>query len=349
MIEIMADNTPPELSLSAWQLIQAMQDGVVITDPNGTIRAVNQTFCDVTGYGRQEVIGQNPRLLQSGKHGRRFYMRMWSSIRRNGCWQGEIWNRRKSGELYPEWLTIGAIEDSWGHTRFYLGVFRDITNPKLNEERLKRLAHYDPLTRLPNRRLFHERLIHELTRRLPGRSLAVLFLDLDHFKDVNDQLGHAAGDLLLQAVGARLRGCVRRTDTVARWAGDEFSILLNPVSGRRDAERIATKILRVLNRPFTLNGRRTRTSGSIGGCVLVGNATPNQLMRKADRAMYAAKNHGRNGVRFWTRAVSLQRTSAPRASGRAPVPATQSLSKRGRRKAAPSDRKTPQAQTGLGP
>ena len=328
----MAEKGKPPLTLSAWQVIQAMQDGVVITDPNGTIRAVNRAFCAVTGYARLEVIGKNPRMLHSGKHGRSFYKLMWSSIRRKGVWQGEIWNRRKNGSIYPEWLTVSAIKNPWGHTRCYLGVFRDITSPKLDEERLRQLAQYDPLTGLPNRRLLNERLARAAARRLPGRRLAVLFLDLDHFKDINDRLGHAAGDLLLQAVAGRLRGCVRGTDTVARWAGDEFAVLLNPVSGRGDAERVAGKILRVLRRPFTLNGRRARTTASIGLCMLEGKPTPGQLLSRADKAMYAVKNHGRNGVRFWTRAVSLQRTSAPGTEGEAPRPGTPSLSERGRRK-----------------
>lgn len=295
------------LPLSASQLIQAMHDGVVITDPNGTIRAVNRAFCAVTGYSRLEVIGRNPRMLHSGKHGRAFYTQLWSSIRRNGFWQGEIWNRRKNGAVYPEWLTISAIKDPSGHTRCYLGVFRDITNPKLDEERLRQLAQFDPLTGLPNRRLFNERLRRALTRPT-GRGLAVLFLDLDHFKAINDRWGHVVGDHFLQAVGARLRGCVRRTDTVARWAGDEFVFLLDPVAKRGDVERVAKKIIRVLNRPFTLDGRRARTTASIGGCLLEGKAASEQLLRRADQAMYAVKNHGRNSVKFWTRAVSLRRT-----------------------------------------
>ncbi len=223
-------------------------------------------------------------MLHSGKHGRAFYAQMWSSIHRNGVWEGEIWN------------------------------------PKLDEERLKQLAQYDPLTGLPNRRLLNERLQRVVSRHLPDRGLAVLFLDLDHFKDINDRWGHAAGDLLLQAVAARLHGCVRRTDTVARWAGDEFAVLLNPISGRGDAQRVADKILRVLRRPFTLNGRRARTTASIGSCLLGGKSTPNQLLRRADQAMYEIKEHGRNGVRFWTRAVSLRRTSAPGTNGASPSP-----------------------------
>ena len=261
----MAKTRAPAMSISAWQVIQSMLDGVLVTDPRGAIMAVNDSFCAVTGYERAEVIGRNPRFLHSGRQAGDFYARMWDCILRAGRWQGEIWNRRKSGELYPEWLTISAIKDARGHTLCYVGVSRDITSPKQHEERLDRLAHYDPVTGLPNRRLFHERLKSALENRSAARRLAVLFLDLDHFKEINDHWGHAAGDMFLRAVGARLRGCVRRTDTVARWAGDEFAVLLNPVSGRGDAARVARKILRLMRLPFTWHGCQTRTSVSIGG------------------------------------------------------------------------------------
>lgn len=310
-LDIMAKACAPALSITAWQMIQSMLDGVVITDPRGTIMAANDAFCAVTGYSRSEITGRNPSLLHSGKHGRAFYSQMWAAILQAGCWQGEIWNRRKNGELYLEWLTISAVTDDWGHTRCYLGISRDITNPKMNEERLKHLAQYDPLTSLPNRRLFHERLGRALARRPSAKRLAVLFLDLDHFKEINDRWGHAVGDAFLQAVGGRLRGCVRRTDTVARWAGDEFAVLLNPVCGRSDAARVARKILRVMRRPFTLRGRRTVTSASIGGCLYDGKASAERLLAKADRAMYTVKKLGRDDFRFWTRAVALRHTSVP--------------------------------------
>lgn len=298
----MARASAPALSITAWQVIQSMRDGVVITDPNGTIMAANDAFCAATGYSAAELLGRNPRMLRSGKHDRGFYARMWADIARTRSWQGEIWNRRKNGELYLEWLTISATTDNWGHTRCYIGISRDITSPKLNEERLKHLAQYDPLTGLPNRRFFHEMLRRALALRPPDGRLAVLFLDLDHFKDINDRWGHAAGDAFLQAVAARLRGCVRRSDAVSRWAGDEFAVLLNPVFGRRDAERVAKKILGVMRRPFNMHGRRTTTSASIGGCMLEGRASPERLLAKADRAMYVVKKLGRDDFRFWTKA-----------------------------------------------
>lgn len=294
----MSGKNSPSPSVSAWQIIQAMRDGVAITGLDGTILAVNRAFSAMTGYARHEAVGKSSRMLQSGKHGRLFYAQMWSSLLRSGSWQGEIWNKKKNGDIYPEWLTISTIKDANGRPRYYLAVFRDITSHKRREERLKKLAQYDTLTGLPNRRLFSERFKRALSLRPPGGLMAVLFLDLDHFKEINDHWGHAAGDLFLQAVGARLAGCVRRTDTVARWSGDEFALLLNPVSGCRDAGRIARKILRVLRRPFTLHGHRIRTTASIGGSLLEGKATAGRLIRKADRAMYAVKKHGRDNVEF---------------------------------------------------
>lgn len=312
----MSGKNGPSISLTASQVIEAIQDGVIVTDLKGAILAVNRAFCAVTGYSRRDVIGKNPRMLHSGRHDRDFYGAMWRSILETGRWQGEIWNRRKGGDVYPEWLEISAVKDAQGRACRYLGVFRDITKPKRKEERLRELAQYDPLTGLPNRRLFHERLQRALARRPRGPRPAVLFLDVDHFKDVNDRWGHAAGDAFLRAVGARLRGCVRRTDTVARWGGDEFAVLLDPLIGRLDAERVARKILRVLHRPFTLSGRRITTSASIGARVAEGKETPNGLIRKADAAMYAVKERGRNDVRFWTPVIGGRRRARPaRAAG----------------------------------
>lgn len=285
--------------LSVRQMIEALQDGVILTDPRGTIKAVNRAFCAVTGYARREVIGKNPRILHSGRQGRSFYSEIWSSLLRDGTWRGEIWNRRRNGESYPEFLAISAIKSAEGKPLYYLGVFSDISGRKASEERLNRWARYDALTNLPNRRLFNERLKRILADRRSTRRLAVFFLDLDHFKEINDRWGHAAGDLFLRAVGARLAGCVRATDVVARWAGDEFLVLMNPIDGRPDAVRVARKILRVLNRPFMLHGRRVRTAASIGISLLGGKASAAELIRNADKAMYAVKKCGRNGFAFY--------------------------------------------------
>lgn len=302
----MVEKPPPALSLSAWQVIQAMPDGVVLTDPRGAIIAVNRVFCAVTGYAPSEVIGRNPRLLHSGRHDRAFYRGMWAAIAKTGRWQGEIWNRRKNGEIYPEWLTITRIQDAWGRTRCFLGVFRDITSPKLYEERLKELAQRDALTGLSNRRLFRDRLARAAKRRGAKGRAAVLFLDIDRFKEVNDARGHAAGDALLQTVGARLRGCVRRSDLVARWGGDEFAVLLSPIDGRRGAARVARKILGVMRRPFSLGGKRARATVSVGICMLDGRTAADTIVARADRAMYAVKKRGRDGFAL-LRAGSLHR------------------------------------------
>jgi diguanylate cyclase (GGDEF)-like protein/PAS domain S-box-containing protein len=283
------------LRLSARQVIEAVQDAVVVADPHGTIQAVNRAFTAVTGYSSREAVGRNPRMLQSGRHGRLFYAMMWSSLLRKGSWRGEIWNRRKDGRIYPEWLAISAVKDAKGQLVCYLGVFSDITVRKTSEEQMNRLVQYDSLTGLPNRRLFGEKLRRAMGSPAARRQAAVLFLDLDHFKEINDHWGHAAGDLFLRAVGARLDGCVRRTDVVARWAGDEFLVLLTPIGGRQDVVRVVRKILRVLNRTFILHGHKVRTAASIGVCLLDERTTPAEAVRRADRAMYAVKKLGRNG------------------------------------------------------
>lgn len=281
--------------LSARQLIEAMHEGVILADPRGTIRAVNRAFSAVTGYSRREALGKNPSMLQSGRHGRPFYSAMWSTVLEHGSWCGEIWNRRKNGTIYPEWLEISTIKDAKGSTRCYLGVFNDITHRKISEERLKRQTQHDLLTDLPNRRLFSERLARAMDRSSSGRKLAVISLDIDRFKDINDHWGHATGDLFLRAVGARLQGCVRRTDTVARWGGDEFAVLLTPLAKRQDAARVAKKIARVLNQPFNLHGHATKTSASLGVCMLEAASAPAALIRRADKAMYSVKKRGGNG------------------------------------------------------
>lgn len=285
--------------LSARQVLEGLRDGAVVVAPDGAIRAVNRAFCSVTGYTRREAIGKNPRMLQSGRHNRSFYAKLWSSLLRKGVWQGEIWNRRKNGNVYPEWLTISVIRDENGETLCYLGVFSDITIRKTSEEKLNRLAEHDALTGLPNRRFFVEKLRRMKKTADPRHPTAVLFLDLDRFKEINDRWGHAAGDQFLSAVGERLNGCVRRTDTVARWGGDEFIIFLDPISGRRNAARVARKILRVLRQPFTSRDRRIRATASIGVCLIDEKTSSSEAVRKADRAMYAVKKSGRNNFNIY--------------------------------------------------
>lgn len=284
------------LPISSRELIEALRDGAFITDAHGTIIAANRAFSRTSGYSQQEILGKMPRMFKSEPHDRMYDSRVWLSLRRHGTWQGEILSKRKSGDVVPEWLTISTIRNPHEGTFYYLAVFRDITRHKRAEESLKRLAHYDALTGLPNRRLFNEYFHRAIASCSRDRLIAILFLDLDRFKEINDQLGHAAGDRVLAAVGARLTGCLRRTDTVARWAGDEFVLLLDPVSGPEDVVRIARKILRVLRRPFTVHGHRAQATASIGGCVLDRSSSAGQLLEKADQAMYAAKRRGRDAV-----------------------------------------------------
>ena len=245
-------------------------EGVTIAKQDGTVVAVNRAFCTITGYDRAEVIGQNPRMLQSGRHDRKFYAEMWETIKRHGRWQGEVWNRRKSGDIYPQWLSITTVDAPLGQPTHYVATFSDITHQKQNEERIQLLAFSDPLTGLPNRRLLLDRLEHALivsTRNQRGGAL--FFIDLDDFKGLNDTRGHYMGDLLLQQVAQRLVGCVRKGDTVARLGGDEFVIMLEGLSqdalqAVKQAEAVGATILLALNEPYLLQGSAHHNTPSIG-------------------------------------------------------------------------------------
>jgi diguanylate cyclase (GGDEF)-like protein/PAS domain S-box-containing protein len=275
-------------------------EGVMITAPDGTILDVNRAFTQVTGYTREEAVGSTPRLLKSGRHDEQFYLRIWEALRREGHWNGEIWNRRKNGETYPEWLSINVVEDEAGAVSHYVALFSDITTTKRNEERLDRLAHYDPLTGLPNRTLFRERLEQALAlaeRR--GAPLGLLFIDLDRFKMVNDTLGHGAGDQLLAEVARRLRRCLRRSDTAARLSGDEFVTILAEVDGAEGAKEVARKILTTMAYPFEVGGQEVFVTTSIGIAIYPHHGTDAEsLVKAADLAMYDAKERGRNNYRL---------------------------------------------------
>lgn len=282
------------------------QEGMFITDDRGLILRVNQAFTEITGYPAEEAIGQTPRLLSSGRHDAAFYGAMHDSIRRTGKWHGEIWNRRKNGEIFPEWLTITAVKDSTGKLTHHVSTLTDITQRKAADDQIKHLAFYDPLTRLPNRRLLIDRLQQGLavsTR--SGREGALLFLDLDNFKILNDTLGHHKGDLLLQQVAQRLSGCVREGDTVARLGGDEFVVMLEDLSedaseAATQAEAVGEKILTALNQPYDLAGQEYHNTPSIGITLFVDHQnSSDELMKRADLAMYQAKAAGRNTLRFF--------------------------------------------------
>lgn len=285
----------------AGTVFEASSDAIMITDARNLIIAVNAAFCEITGYREEEAIGQTPTILSSGKHDADFYRDMWQRLEETGRWSGEIWNRRKNGEIYVEWLTLNAVKNHRGETSHYVAIFADITEHKQAEEHVRHLAHYDALTDLPNRTLFSDRLGQALIKaqRNHGKA-AVMFLDLDRFKVINDTLGHSIGDLLLQAVAARLTGCVREGDTVSRLGGDEFVILLPEIRDAEDTYVVAQKLLAAAALPFELRGHELHISASIGISFYPDDgASAEVLMRNADAAMYRAKEMGRNNYQFY--------------------------------------------------
>lgn len=288
------------------------QEGIFITDAEERIVRVNQAFTAMTGYTPREAIGQTPRLLHSGRHDAEFYRRLREGLAREGFWQGEIWNRRKSGEVFAEWVTISAVRDRSGRITHYVAAFSDITEHKRAEEQIQQLAFYDPLTRLPNRRLFHDRFDQALAASARNNSRgALMFLDLDGFKGLNDQHGHVMGDALLTEVARRLSASVRETDTVARLGGDEFVVVLEHLDEGREAAashagRVAEKLRQALAQPYLLvlpaggAGVSHRCTASIGVCLFNGHGEArDELLKQADIAMYRAKSAGRNAIRFF--------------------------------------------------
>jgi diguanylate cyclase (GGDEF)-like protein/PAS domain S-box-containing protein len=295
------------------------QEGMFITDAQNVILRVNRAFSEITGYSSEEVIGQTPRLLSSGRHDAAFYAEMRESIQHSRSWQGEIWNRRKNNQVYPEWLTITAVTDSSGAITHYVSTLTDISQRKASEEKIQYLAFYDSLTCLPNRRLLVDRLQQALASSARSeRRGALLFIDLDNFKLLNDTLGHDKGDLLLQQVAQRLTASVREGDSVARLGGDEFVLLLddlseNPNEAANQAEAVGEKILAALNQPYDLAGHSYHSTPSIGVTLFAGHQSGvDELMKHADLAMYEAKNAGRNTLRFFD--PQMQATITARAS-----------------------------------
>jgi len=282
------------------------QEGIIVTDAECGILRVNQAFTRITGYTLEEVRGQNPRILSSGRHDKEFFRGMWRSITESGGWEGEVWNRRKNGEIFPEHLAITAVKGESGVITNYVGTLNDITASKAAENEIRNLAFYDPLTHLPNRRLLLDRLKHALaTSERSRRSGALIFLDLDNFKTLNDSLGHAIGDLLLQEVAHRLEDCVREGDTVARLGGDEFVVICEGLSADRmeaaeQAELVGENILDRLNLPYSLNEHEFRSTSSLGASLFLGHLeSVDELMKQADIAMYQSKRDGRNTLRFY--------------------------------------------------
>lgn len=270
-------------------------EGIAITDKHGTIQKVNTAFTDITGYTFDEALGQNPRILKSDKHDDEFYREMWRALLEDGQWSGEIWNRRKDGSVYPEWLSIAAIKTETGETTHFISVFHDITEKKLNEEKLEFLAFHDPLTRLPNRRLFYDRLkVSIATARRYEHKAALLYMDVDNFKSINDSYGHPFGDEILCRVKERIASICRQSDTFARYGGDEFVIVLNHISGSNEALEFSKRLVELFKEPFEINHEELFTSLSIGLAIFPDDGEDIVTLEKnADMALYRAKQEGK--------------------------------------------------------
>jgi diguanylate cyclase (GGDEF)-like protein/PAS domain S-box-containing protein len=294
----------------AATVLEHIADGVMVIDVHGRIVATNPAYTQITGYTEVEAVGTQSGLISAsltgrggkgGGHDQEFYDALWRDLAETGFWRGEIWSTRKNGEVYLEWLTVSAVRDDDDTVTHYVCVFSDITKLKESQEKLDHLAHHDPLTGLPNRLLFHDRLKHAMVRAARGGGrLAVLFIDLDRFKNVNDTLGHQVGDELLKHVAGALSGCVRDGDTLARLGGDEFIVLLEDVDGERGARLVAEKLMRLFEQPVPVSSYELFVTGSVGISLFPQDGTDlNHLIRNADVAMYQAKARGRNGYAFY--------------------------------------------------
>ena len=285
----------------AVTVFNTMDEAVMVTGPDQHIIKVNRAFTVITGYSPDEVIGKNQDLLSSGMQSPVFYEKQWETLTTTGSWQGEVRNRRKSGEVYVGWLFIKQVLDQQGMLTHHVAVFSDISERKATEDNMRHSAHYDALTDLPNRTLFTDRLRQALTQAKRDKAqMAMMFIDLDQFKPVNDTHGHDVGDLLLKRVAERMLNCLRASDTAARIGGDEFVVLLPTIEDVRDAMMIAEKILQALSQPFELTGHSLNISASIGVAVYPEHGSDEKLLlRNADIAMYHAKKIGRNNVKLY--------------------------------------------------
>ncbi|MCX6062104.1 MAG: diguanylate cyclase [Campylobacterales bacterium] len=284
-----------KLQLSAI-IFESARENIVLTDQNNRFITANPAFTDTTGYSLEEIKGLTPKILSSGMQNQEFYEKMWTDINTLGHWDGELWNKRKNGEIYAEWLSIKVIYNEDGSVQMYLGIFSDITEKKHADEIIWKQANYDLLTGLPNRRLFSDRLEHEIKiAHRTNKSLALLFIDLDYFKQVNDTLGHEMGDILLIKVSERINESIRESDTVARMGGDEFTAILPQINSPEDAVRVVSIIIEKLAQPFDLNGTSITISASIGVAIYPKDAQDSkELLQNADIAMYDAKKQGRS-------------------------------------------------------
>ena len=283
-------------------------EGITITDANGVIQSVNRAFTLITGYTPEEAVGQRPSILKSDRHDGAFYQTMWQSLRDSGHWEGEIWNRKKSGEVYPEWLTITAITDDFGQLSHHVAIFHDMSEIRSIEEQLRFQTNHDALTSLPNRTLLLDRLAVAVTHaQTMGKLVGVLTLDLDNFKHVNDSLGHTVGDFLLQQVAERLKGCMAPDTTVARLGGDDFAILIEQLDNEQEAVRTAQTIITAFSGPFDLAVYETVVTVSIGISFFPADGTDaDGLLKNAELAMYRAKQEGKNTYQLFTSAMNAQ-------------------------------------------
>ena len=290
------------------RIIEHLDHGLILTDREQRILYVNPAFCAITGYSLDEAVGQTPRLLSSGRHDTVFYRAMWQTIREESNWPGEVWNRRKDGSLFLEWLDLRDIRDESGQVTNYLATFTDVTRQRKKDERLQFMALHDPLTSLANRTLLNDRgrqAIQRVDR--AERALAVLFIDLDRFKSINDSLGHDIGDEVLVQAARRLGGALREDDTLARFGGDQFVCLLPDIAMREDAQRVAGKLLAALVQPVEVAGHQFKIGASIGISAYPSDGiTIDDLIVKADRAMLRAKRAGGNLVRFFSADMSAE-------------------------------------------
>lgn len=303
--DVTAQKAADEKLRLASLILENSSEAMLLCDANSCILEINPAFTKLTGYALAEVLGKTPAVLRSNKHPASFYESIWAQINQTGHWQGEIWNQRKNGEIYAEWLTINTIYHSDGRVHRYVALFSDITERKKAEERVWAHANFDQLTQLPNRRMFYDRLAHDLKKaHRTGQKFALLFLDLDRFKEINDTLGHETGDALLVMAAQRISGCVRESDTVARLGGDEFTIIVTDLDEPNCVERVAEAILHSLSQPFVLGNDIGYVSASIGITLYPEDANNlEELLKNADQAMYVAKNAGRNRFSYFTSAM----------------------------------------------
>jgi diguanylate cyclase (GGDEF)-like protein/PAS domain S-box-containing protein len=298
-----------ELTLLA-SIFSNSNEAITITDARNQIIATNPAFTALTGYSQEEVIGKNPKILSAGKTSSEFYKEMWDSIHQYGKWQGELWDRRKSGEPYPKWLSISVVRGNNGQIVNFIGSFIDITERKASEEKIRHLAYHDALTMLPNRFSFQERLEQAIGfSRRNGKQLALMLIDLDRFKSINDTLGHHIGDEILIQVAQRISASVRQSDIVARLGGDEFVVVLPDIASPEDAARVAKKIIGAICDPYFIGGQTLSSSPSIGICLYPDDASEiSDLLKNADVAMYEAKAQGRSNYQFFTESMTIETT-----------------------------------------